>query len=381
MAFGAANIDDLRELARRRLPRFLFDYIDGAAMDETTARRNITAFDDWCLGQRVMRDISRRDLTTRFLGARHALPLILAPVGVCGLYSGHGEVAIARAAGAAGVPMCLSTFSIASIEEVTAEASGPVYMQLYLLRDRGLALELLRRIAAAGVDTLFLTVDATLGGIRYRDVRSGMSRPGGIGPRLWWDMARHPRWLVDQARCGPPRLGHVDGGGKDLMAQLGFLASQFDPTLNWSDIGWLRQHWSGRLVIKGIMSADDAQAALDQGADALVVSNHGGRQLDGAQAAIRALPHIADRLGGRAELLFDSGVRNGTHVVKALALGATAVLVGRAYIWGLAAGGERGVSTAIEMLAAEAGNVMGLMGVGNWDELRAHAAELVHAAH
>ena len=374
----AANIDDLRSMARRRLPSMLSGFVDSGASSERTLAANTEDFHRWTLNQRVLVDISSRSLRTHFLGAERALPFMLAPLGLTGLLWPRGEIAAARAAEAAAIPYCLSTASICSLEEV-AQAVGPgtVCFQLYVLKQRSLTEHLLERTRAAGVNTLFLTVDATIGGIREADVRSGFRTADRPSPRAAFDMLRHMGWALSLLRAPWPRVGNVAdwpdiGGG--IMAQASAIVRQLDPTLSWRDVRWLRDRWQGRLIVKGILSSDDAQRAVDAGADGIVVSNHGGRQLDGARSSISVLPEIAAAVGGRTEILFDSGIRRGTHIVKALALGADACMIGRAFVWGLSAGGEAGVRKAIDLLRAEIDITLALMAVTSIEELRANGA-------
>ena len=374
VAMTAANIEDLRRQAKRTLPRMFFDYIDGGAYGETTLRRNVADFDRWTLEQQVLVDISSRDLGTSFLGRDYKLPFMLGPVGFAGMFWPNGEVEAAKAASAAGIPMCLSTFSISSAAEVAAVMPpGDLAFQLYVLRDRGLAAELLDRAQADGSSTLVITVDTDISSIRERDTKNGFRTASRLGWRSILDMARHPRWCMRMAPHGRPALGnmrHRPDLAVGLMAQAKLLSANVDPSLTWRDLAWLRQHWSGRVVLKGILSTADATRARDAGLDGIVVSNHGGRQLDGARSSVTVLPEIADRLSGEIEILFDGGVRRGSHIVKALALGADAVLLGRAFAYGLAVGGQAGVSRAIALLQEELDVTMALMGFRSIGELR-----------
>ncbi|HWJ74818.1 MAG TPA: alpha-hydroxy acid oxidase [Kaistia sp.] len=377
------NVEEFRVLARRRLPRMFFDYLDGGAFSENTLRRNRTDFDKLVLEQRVLRDISRRDLSHTFLGQRSKLPMMLAPIGFCGMMCADGEVKAARAAEAAGIGMCLSTFSIASVEKVAASVKRPIAFQLYIFRDRALAEIMVDRAEKAGVNTLFLTVDTAVSGIRERDTRNGFRTATRLGIRPMVDLALHPRWCLSMAPLGRPQLGNAAGVaslGNGLMEQASRLSAQLDPSLVWEDLAWLRNRWKGRLVVKGILSVHDAERAVGAGADAIVVSNHGGRQLDSASSTIAMLPSIARAIGGRAEILLDGGIRRGTDIFKALALGADGVLLGRAYVYGLAAAGGAGIAGVIEHLRAELDVTMGLTGLSSIAELRATGADLVHAA-
>ena len=340
----AAAVSDYRELARRRLPRMLFEYIDGGSYAESTLRRNVQDMELLCLRQRVMRDMSQLDTSVETLGQSLHLPLALGPVGLAGMFARRGEVQAARAAAAAGVPLCLSTVAICSVEEVAREASPP-WFQLYVLKDRGYMRELLQRAHAAGCPVLVLTVDLPAPSARYRDVRSGFT--GLTGWRGWLNRARdgltHPGWLYDVwLRGRPHQLGSVTGAlsaGATSGDFLGWIAGNFDRSLTWKDIDWIRAEWDRPLVIKGVMTTEDADDAVRVGAQAIVVSNHGGRQLDGVRSTITVLPEIAERVGGAAELYLDGGVRSGLDVLKALALGAKACLIGRGWAYALGAGG------------------------------------------
>jgi isopentenyl diphosphate isomerase/L-lactate dehydrogenase-like FMN-dependent dehydrogenase len=379
---NAASIEDLRRMAHRRLPAMLSGFVDSGASSEATLAANGRDFDRWTLNQRVLVDISDRSLATHFLGADRPLPFMLAPLGLTGMLWPRGEEVAARAAAAAGIPYCLSTASICSLEDVVAAAGpGTVYYQLYVMTDRALTERMVERAEAAGVDTLFLTVDTIVGGIREADIRSGFRTADRPSPKAAFDILRHPGWALGMLRESPrPRLGNLSEWGEfsGLRAQAAALVRQLDPTLSWADLRWLRDRWKGRLVIKGILSVDDAQRAVDAGADAIVVSNHGGRQLDGARSAISVLPEIAAAVGGRAEILFDSGIRRGAQIVKALALGADACMLGRAFVYGLSAAGEAGVAKAIDLMRNEMDITLALMGVTSIAELKGNGRVLVH---
>ncbi|HWK28164.1 MAG TPA: alpha-hydroxy acid oxidase [Solirubrobacter sp.] len=362
------TIDDLRALARRTVARPVFDYVDGAAGDEVTSRRNRAAFARVELRPRTLVDVSDVTLATTVLGRAVALPILAAPTGLTGLTHPDGEVAVARAAHAAGSLSTVSTLSSCSLEEVHAAAPGRKWFQLYVLRDRGLTAALVDRAEAAGYEALMLTVDVQVAGVRDRDVRNRFSVPPRLTLRTLADGARHPRWTAAFAarpRITPGNFG-LGGGAASLAAHVN---RQFDPTLTWEDVARLRERWRGPLLIKGIMRADDAVRAAEHGVDAVVVSNHGGRQLDHAQATIDALPAIADAVGDRVELYLDSGVRRGTDVVKALALGARAVLVGRPLMYGLGAAGEAGVRRAFAILRAELATALALAGCPGLEDL------------
>jgi L-lactate dehydrogenase (cytochrome) len=375
------NIRDLREAARRRLPRFLFDYVDGGAYDERTMRGNEAAFERWRFRHRVLADMSERRLGTTVLGAEQALPLALAPTGFAGLLWPRGEIAAARAAAAAGIPYCLSTASICSIEEVRAATAAPFWFQLYVTKDRGVTRDLIARADAAGCPALVLTVDIAMRASRERDVRNRFTTRSATGFANWLEMARHPRWGLALLRAPRVRFGNLAaaaGGG--IASQGEFVARNMDFSLNWQDLDWIRGLWKRKLVVKGICAAEDAARAADAGAAALVVSNHGGRQLDGDIASIAALPAVVERVGSRIEVLFDSGIRRGQNVVKALALGAKACLVGRAFLDGLASAGERGVALAIDILKQEIDSTIAHIGVADVRELAKRREEFLVAA-
>ncbi|MCS0502654.1 alpha-hydroxy acid oxidase [Ancylobacter mangrovi] len=367
------NVDDARAIARRRLPRIFFDYVDGGAFAEDTLRANREDFGRWTLVQRVLNDISVRDLSTDFLGARHPLPFMLGPVGFLGLYAARGEIAAARAAHAAGIPLCLSTFSIASLTELRAATQGPLHFQLYVMSDRAIGEELIAQARAAGVDTLYLTVDTAITSVRERDLRNGFRSLTRITPGLALRLATRPGWCVEMLRAGMPEVGavkHRPEFGRGALEQASNLSRRIDTRLSWKDVDWLRARWDGKLVLKGVLAPEDAVTARAAGVDAIVVSNHGGRQLDGASSTIAALPAIADALGGELDILFDGGVRRGADIVKALALGASGVLLGRAYVFGLGAAGEAGVARMIAHLREEVDITLALMGLTSIDALK-----------
>ena len=362
-----ACIDDLRALARRKVPRAFFEYADSGSYSEQTLRANRADLEAIKLRQKVLVDVSARDLSTTVLGRKLNAPMILAPIGLLGMQYGDGEILAARAAYEAGIPFTLSTMSICSIEQVAEHARRPFWFQLYVIRDRGFSKALMERAIKAGCDTLVLTVDLQVLGQRHRDVRNGMTVPPEFRIKNVIDIAMKPRWawsaLMGKSKTFGNIAGHVPGmEGVNSLAK--WTNDQFDPALNWKDVEWIKQFWPGKLVIKGILDEDDAKMAVKLGADAIVVSNHGGRQLDGAPSSISMLPRIADAVGRDTEVLFDGGVRTGADLLRALALGARACLIGRAYVYGLGAGGQPGIAKAIDILEKELSVTMALTGVG-----------------
>ncbi|EIX9077363.1 TPA: FMN-dependent L-lactate dehydrogenase LldD [Klebsiella variicola subsp. variicola] len=356
---------DYREAARRRLPRFLFDYIDGGAVAENTMNANATELASVALRQRVLCGAGEPTLATTILDASWAMPVALGPVGATGMYARRGEVQAARAASRAGIPYTLSTVSVCSIEEVASQASGALWSQLYVLKDRGYMRNALERAWAAGMKTLVFTVDMPIPGSRYRDNRSGMSGPHAT-LRQYLQACTHPRWAMNVGLAGRPlSFGNIEAytGHKMTMDDyMGFISNNFDPSIAWHDLEWIRDSWQGRLIIKGILDADDARNAVRLGADGIVVSNHGGRQLDGAIPTARALPRVVDAVGDDLTVLADSGVRSGVDVIRLLALGAKGVLLGRAYIYALAAAGEAGVAHLLRLFAEDMKVTMTLTG-------------------
>jgi L-lactate dehydrogenase (cytochrome) len=379
----AASIDDLREMARRRLPRPLFDYIDGGAGSEETVRANRRDLDRITLNQRLMVDTSRRTLATTVLGTPLALPLILGPVGSAGVFSRRGEAAAARAAERCGITLCLSNASVCSVEEVRAARQTPFWMQLYMNKDRDDSVQLVRRAQAAGCSALVFTVDSQLNGKRDRDVRNGRggadfaSIPS-ITVRNLFDMLTRIRWMADMAQAGRVTFGNYAQPGRGKFLPLArMLARQQDASVSWKEVEWVRSLWKGPYLIKGIMTVHDAMRSLDSGADGVVVSNHGGRQLDGAPSAISVLPAIAEAVKKRGSaVLFDSGIRRGQDIVRALALGAEACLIGRAYAYGLGAQGEAGVYRAIRILEHEMSFTLAQLGCNSVAELDRSAVTL-----
>jgi L-lactate dehydrogenase (cytochrome) len=354
----AASVADYRELARRRLPKMFYEYIDGGSYDEATLRRNVADLASLALRQRVMRDMSALDTRVVTLGQELSMPIGLAPVGMAGMYARRGEVQAARAAAFAGVPFCLSTVGICSVEEVARDAVAP-WFQLYILKDRGYMRQLIGRAKAAGCKVLLLTVDLPVPGARYRDVRSGFRGLTGLSAFLnqAQDGLRHPRWVWDVWLHGRPHnLGSVAGAlteGQSTRDFLTWIAENFDRSVTWADLDWVRAEWDGPLVIKGVLDPHDALDAVKAGAQGLIVSNHGGRQLDGVRSSIAVLPSIVDAVGNDLELFLDSGIRSGLDVLKALALGARACFVGRAWAYALGAGGEAAVAKMLGTLRAE----------------------------
>ncbi len=347
---------DYREAARRRLPPFLFHYIDGGAYAEQTLRRNVDDLAAVALRQRVLKDMSQLDTSIELFGEKLALPVALSPVGLTGMYARRGEVQAARAADARGIPFTMSSVSVCPIEEVAPKLGRPMWFQLYVLKDRGFMKNALERAQAAGCSTLVFTVDMPVPGARYRDAHSGMSGPY-AELRRYAQAVTHPRWAWDVGLWGRPHdLGNVStylGKATGLADYMGYLGANFDPSISWKDLEWIRAFWKGPMVIKGILDPEDAKDAVRFGADGIVVSNHGGRQLDGVLSSARALPPIADAVKGQIKILVDSGIRNGLDVVRAIALGADAAMIGRAYIYALAAAGETGVSHLLELLEKE----------------------------
>jgi L-lactate dehydrogenase (cytochrome) len=361
-----ASAADFRAAAKRRLPRFLFDYVDGAAYAEVTARRNVEDLSAVALRQRVLVDVSDIDLSTNLFGRAQSMPFGLGPVGLSGMYARRGEAQAARAAAARGLPVCLSSLSVCGLEEVAAASSGPLWFQLYVIRDRVYAAELIKVAKAVGCTALVFTVDLPVSGARYRDAHSGLSGPN-ARLRRFGQALTHPRWALDVGLRGRPHsLGNFAAllGPKSGMDDyFGWIGENFDPSISWADIEWIRKHWDGPLIIKGILDVEDARRAVTLGADGIVVSNHGGRQLDGVSSTARALPAIAEAVGGDLTVLADGGVRSGLDVVRMLALGAKGVLLGRAWAYALAAQGEAGVAKLLEIFEAEMRVAMALTGV------------------
>jgi len=367
--------DDLRMRARRRVPRMFFDYVDGGAWTESTYRANSSDLSAIRLKQRVAVDVSQRTARTTLLGQSTRLPLAMSPTGLTGMFWPNGEVLAMQACEAFGIPYTLSTVSIASIEDLARVATKPFWFQLYVIRDRDFIERLIRRAEQAGIDTLVLTLDLQMSGQRNKDIRNGLSSPPKPTLRNLADLALHPAWCLAMARHRNMRFGnlygHVDGM-KNRKALSEWTNEQFDPTLSWTDVRRIRDRWKGKLVLKGILAPEDAQTALTIDADALVVSNHGGRQLDGAPSTISALPDIVAEVGGRTTVLIDGGFTSGQDIFKALALGANGVMMGRALLYGLGAGAQAGVAAALEMIRNELEVTMGLCGVSRIEEIGPH---------
>lgn len=368
-------IEDLRILHRRKVPRAFFEYVDRGSYAEETLRANRADLERIKFRQKILVDVSARETATRILGEPAALPLVLAPIGLTGMQYGDGEIHACRAAVAAGIPFTLSTMSICSIEDVAAAVGKPFWFQLYVMRDRGFARALIERAIAAKCDALVLTVDLQVIGQRHADIKNGLTVPPQVRLRNLFDIAMRPEWALGVARAKRRTFGNLDGhlkGTEGLTALSAWIATQFDPTLSWKDVDWIRSIWPGKLVIKGILDEGDARAAAAAGAQAIVVSNHGGRQLDGAPSSIAMLPRITDAVGDKVEMMFDGGVRTGQDVMRALALGAKSCMIGRAYIHGLGAGGEAGVAKAIDIIGKELMTTMGLCGVNRVGDIGPH---------
>ncbi len=369
----AASVDDLRRIAKRRLPGGVFDYIDGAAEDERTLAANQAAFETTTFRPRVLRGIAKVDIDTIILGQPLAYPLVLAPTGFTRIADPDGELAVARAAARAGLPYTLSTLSTRSIEEVRSVSNGRLWFQVYAWRDRGLVKEMIDRAAAARYEALVLTVDTAVLGRRERDVRRGFSLPPTIGARTILDGALHPAWTWSFVRSEPIRFANVAGrdvgDGASPVTLSDYINTQFDPALAWDDVAWLRSVWDGPIVIKGIQTVDDAVLAAERGVDAIALSNHGGRQLDGAPASFSLVAPVADAVGGRTEIICDGGIRRGSDIVKAVAAGASAAMAGRAYLYALGAAGERGVDRVLDWFRADLVRTMSLLGVGTVADL------------
>src|ERR1700726_3371398 len=373
------SIDDLRKLAKKRVPRAIFDYAAGGAYEERTLLRNTADLDAMVFRQRVMVDVSKVSLATTMLGMPVSMPLAIGPTGLAGLFHADGEILAARAAAARGIPYCMSTMSICSIEDVRGATSQPFWFQQYLMKDRGFNQELIDRAAAAQCSALMLTLDLQVLGERRRDPRNGLTIPPRLTLRNAWDVATRPSWalgvLFGKRRTFGNLAGRI-GGSSGIRTLSEWTATQFDASANWRDVEWVRSRWPGKLILKGILDPEDARLGLAAGADAIIVSNHGGRQLDCAPSTIAVLPEIVAAIDGRCEVLFDGGIRSGQDVAKALALGARAALIGRSFLYALAAAGEAGVTKAIEIMRNELRVTLALTGTATIDAIGAHILRL-----
>ena len=367
------NIEDLRKIARKKLPKPLFNYIDGGADDETNVRGNTHAFDNTRLVPEYLIDVAKIDTTTKVLGREISMPLFLAPTGMTRLFHHDGETAVSKAAAAAGTYYSLSTVGATSIEDVAAACDGPKSFQIYVMKDRGITREFIQRCKDANYDSLMLTVDIPVAGNRERELRYGFSMPPKLNLAGIAGFAARPGWVyraLTHPKAILANVAHkIPEGSSQSTSLIEYIASQFDPSVTWDDLEWMISEWGGPFAIKGILSAADARKAVDRGVTAIMVSNHGGRQLDGALSAFDALGPIVDEVGGECEIICDGGIRRGTHVLKALASGATACSMGRPYLFGLAAGGQEGVSKAVELLRAEIIRGMGLIGCRSISEI------------
>lgn len=361
-----ATIEELRVRAKRRVPKMFYEYVDAGSWSESTYRANADDFTNLKFRQRVAVDFSRRNLATTMVGQPVSMPVALAPTGIAGMQCADGEILAARAAERFGVPFTLSTVSVCSIEDVAAHTKQPFWFQLYIMKDRVFIADLIRRAELAGCSTLVLTLDLQIQGQRHKDLRNGLSTPPKLTLRNLAHMARHPAWCAGMLRTSRHTFGNIVGhapGVTGIASMAEWAVNQFDPTLTWNDVDWVRKLWPGKLILKGILDPEDAKIALDCGADALIISNHGGRQLDGAPSTISMLPRIADAVQGDIELHMDSGIRSGQDVLKALACGAHATYIGRAFLYGLGALGEAGVTRALEIIRSELDTTMALCGV------------------
>jgi len=368
-------IEDLRALHQRRVPKAFFDYVDRGSYAEETLRANRDDLQNLKFRQRILVDVSKRDLSTTILGEGASLPLILAPVGLLGMQHGDGEIHACRAAQAAGIPFTQSTMSICSIEDIASSVDKPFWFQLYVMKDRGFIKSLIERAIAAKCSALVLTVDLQVIGQRHADIKNGMTVPPEWSISKFIDFATKPAWVAGVLRGKRRTFGNLMGhlkGTDDITALSTWIGTQFDTTLNWKDVDWIRSIWPGKLILKGILDAEDAELAAKTGAQAIVVSNHGGRQLDGAPSSIEVLPEIVDAVGSTIEVMFDGGIRSGQDVMRALALGAKSCMIGRAYAYGLGAGGQAGVAKAIECIRNELSTTMGLCGINSIGEIDDH---------
>jgi len=365
-------IDDLRDLHMRRVPKAFFDYCDHGSYTESTLRANREDLSRIKFRQRILVDVASRTLNTTILGEPAAMPMMLAPIGLTGMQHGDGEIYACRAAQEAGIPYTLSTMSICSIEDVASSVKKPFWFQLYMMKDRGFMKSLIERAIAARCSALVLTVDLQVIGQRHADIKNGMTVPPEWRLSTLFDFATKPAWVSGVLRGKRKTFGNLAGqmaGTEDLNSLSEWISTQFDPSLSWKDIDWIRKIWPGKMIIKGILDITDAREAVKTGADAMVVSNHGGRQLDGAPSSISVLPEIVQELGSQIEIMFDGGIRTGQDVLRALALGAKSCMIGRAYVYGLGAGGQAGVAKAIDILAKELSTTMGLCGINRIEDI------------
>ncbi len=365
MLENALTIADLKEKARRRVPKMFFDYADSGAWTESTYDANESDFAKILLRQRVLVDMTDRNLASEMVGEPVSMPVALAPTGFCGMQHADGEILAAQAAEAAGVPFCLSTMSICSIEDVAANTTKPFWFQLYVMRDRGFIENLIDRAKAANCSALVLTLDLQILGQRHKDLRNGLSAPPKWTPKHVWQLATRPFWCLGMAGTKRHSFGNIVGHASnvgDLSSLASWTKEQFDPRLSWDDVAWIKEKWGGKLILKGILDPEDAKMAAGTGADAIIVSNHGGRQLDGARSSISAVPAIVDAVGDRIEVHMDGGVRSGQDVLKAVALGARGVWIGRPFLYGLGAGGKAGVTRVLDIIRNELDITMALCG-------------------
>lgn len=365
MLADALTIADLKEKARRRVPKMFFEYADSGSWTQSTYDANERDFARILLRQRILVDMADRNLASEMAGEPVSMPVALAPTGFCGMQHADGEILAAQAAEEAGIPFCLSTMSICSIEDVKAGTTKPFMFQLYMMRDRGFCESLIGRAKAAGCSALVLTVDLQILGQRHRDLRNGLSAPPRWTPKHAWQLATRPLWCLDMLGTRRRTFGNIVGHARnvgDLSSLSSWTKDQFDPRLSWEDVAWIREKWGGRLILKGLQDPEDARRALDSGADAIIVSNHGGRQLDGARSSISALPGVMDVVGDRLEVHMDGGIRSGQDILKALAFGAKGVWIGRPYLYGLGAGGKAGVKRCLDILRNELDITMALCG-------------------
>lgn len=359
------TIEDLQALARRRVPKMFYDYMQGGSWKESTSRANLADLSKIQFHQRIGVNIEKRNLATQIVGQSVAMPVVLGPIGMCGLQRADGEILAARAAEASSVPFCLSTMSICSIEDLAQHVRQPFWFQLYIMRDRSFVEKLIMRAHGAKCPVLIVTMDLQILGERHKDLRNGLTAPPKLTPQFLLDLLLRPHWSLEMLQTRRRGFGNIVGhvsGVKDIASLSAWTTAQFDPCVSWEDIAWIRRLWKGKLIIKGVMHSEDARKAIDAGADGLVISNHGGRQLDGAPSSISVLPQIKKVVGAETELLFDGGVRSGQDVLRALALGAHGVLLGRAYLYGLGALGQEGVQLCLEIIERELSLTMGFCG-------------------